>query len=967
RHTPATPVGAAGNEVTFALNFAPPAGTALTVVNHTGTDAIHGTFENLGQWQAVELSHDGVVYRFVANYFGGTGNDLVLEWAHTRPLAWGGATFNFGQLGNGSITNSSIAVPVDMSGVLAGKTVVRTATGSGHSVALCADGALAAWGENSTHALGNTGTANSSVPVMVDWSGIPAGKTVVAITAGARHNLALCADGSVVAWGSNSSGQLGGSGTAASWSLPILVDQTGVLAGRTVIAVAAGGTHNLALCTDGTLAAWGSNSYGQLGTNSTTNSPVPVLVNTSGVLAGKTVTAIAAGNSHSMALCSDGTLAVWGYNASGQLGNNSVTNSAVPVLVQQTGVLAGKPLAAIAAGYAHCLVLCADGTLAAWGENASGQLGNGGTTSSKVPVLVNQTGVLAGKTVATISAGSSCSLAQCADGTVATWGGNSSGSLGNNSTTGSTVPVAVTTTMLRTGERFARAETGHNSSHSLAIVAMPPPPVGLTLAATDIIDTGATLNASVNAQGTSATVAFEYGLTTSYGATVAAIPGSASGTAATVASARLSGLPAGTTYHYRVVATGTSGTAKGEDMTFTTTTAASLTGLTPSAGTLFPALASDTVNYVAAVPHATASITLTPVCPNGDAVVTINGAAVASGTASGPLALAVGNNVINTVVAAGGGTNTQTYVLTVTRLPATFTYDTATDTPVTVDDFLAAGHTADFALNFTPAPGTILSVVKNTGMNPIQGAFTNLAQGQIVNLTRDGVSYPFVANYFGGTGNDLVLQWGSNRSLAWGENTYGTLGTNSQYGSSSPVPVRSNDASAGKVIIANATGNHYRLALCADGALLAWGRNDFGQLGNNGNQHSFEAVLVDRTGVLAGKTVIAVAAGTSHSLALCADGTLAAWGSNYSGQLGNRGADNASVPVRVDQTGVLAGRKIVAIAAGTGTSFALCADGRVAAWGDNTNGRLGNGSTLHSSVPVWVDHSGALAGKSVVA
>ena len=78
---PVTAAGytAAGGTVEITLNFAPAAGTALTLVNNTGADSIHGTFDNLGQWQPVDLTYGGVVYRFVANYFGGTGNDLVLQ------------------------------------------------------------------------------------------------------------------------------------------------------------------------------------------------------------------------------------------------------------------------------------------------------------------------------------------------------------------------------------------------------------------------------------------------------------------------------------------------------------------------------------------------------------------------------------------------------------------------------------------------------------------------------------------------------------------------------------------------------------------------------------------------------------------------------------------------------------------------------------------------------------------------
>ena len=138
---------------------------------------------------------------------GGTGNDLVLQWANTRLLAWGSNTY--GQLGIGGTTSSNVAVAVAVSGVLAGQTVVATASGDSHNLALCADGSLAAWGLNSYGQLGNNSGSSSSVPTAVTTSGVLAGKTIRAIAAGANHCLALCADGSLASWGNNSSGQLG--------------------------------------------------------------------------------------------------------------------------------------------------------------------------------------------------------------------------------------------------------------------------------------------------------------------------------------------------------------------------------------------------------------------------------------------------------------------------------------------------------------------------------------------------------------------------------------------------------------------------------------------------------------------------------------------------------------------------------------------------------------------------------------
>jgi alpha-tubulin suppressor-like RCC1 family protein/phosphodiesterase/alkaline phosphatase D-like protein len=950
--------GAAGD---FVLTFAPTPGTNLTVVQNTGKNAIQGTFSNLAQGQVVSLSYGGVSYAFAANYLGGTGNDLVLQWANMRVLGWGA---NGGSLGNGGTANSSVAVPVTMTGALAGKTVLAVSVGASHSLALCVDGTLAAWGSNNYGQLGNNSTTASDVPVLVTLTGVLAGKTVTAIATGGGLSLALCSDGTLASWGYNSYGQLGNNSTTNS-SVPVLVDQTGVLTGKSVVAISVGDDHCLTLCSDGSVAAWGNNLYGNVGNNSTTaRLKTPVWVSRTGVLADKTVVAISAGPQHSLALCSDGTLVTWGHNSSGQLGNSGAgTNSIVPVLVDQTGILAGKAVTAIAAGGYHCLALCADGSIAAWGSNSYGQLGHSIYSQSSVPVWVDQTGVLTGKTVRSIAGGTNHSLALCVDGTLATWGQNHSGQLGNNTTTSSAVPVLVSPNGLGADERFVAAEAG--TANSFALAASPPPPLAATLAATGILDSTATVNGNVNAQGSTVAVSFEYGLTTSYGATATAAP--ATGTTTTAVSATISGLLSGNTYHYRVVAANGGATVKGDDFTFTTTTLGTLASLNLSSGTLDPPFAGTIANYLASVPATATTIAITPVVASPDATVTINGVQVESGTASGPLALTAVETRIDIAVTAADGLNTRTYTLTVTRLPQTFIYNSAADVPLTVGNFTATGNTASFALNYAPVPGTSLTVVRNTGTNPIRGAFTNLAQGQTVDLTYGGGTYSFVANYFGGTGNDLVLQWAKNRLLAWGYNSYGQLGNGTTTNSSSAVPVDLTGALAGKPLLALAAGSFHNLALCADGTVAAWGYNTNGQLGNNSTATSKVPIWVNQTGVLAGKTVVAIAAGSSHSLALCADGTLAAWGYNSRGQLGNGGTAQSSVPVAVNQTGVLAGRTVVAIAAGGAHSLALCADGTLMAWGYNGDGALGNNSIIDSSVPVLVDQTGVLAGKTIQA
>ncbi len=418
-----------GSTLDISLNFAPVSGTILTVVRNTGLPFINGEFNNLAQGQELSLSFAGRTYYFVANYYGGTGNDLELVWRHNRPMAWGNNSS--GELGNNSSTKSFVPVAVNRSGILQGKTVTAIAAGTYHNLALCSDGTLAAWGYNGDGQVGDgSGLAYRRVPVAVEQGGVLAGKRVVSIAAGRSHSIALCSDGTVVAWGANDDGRLG-DGTQISRAVPVAVNTSGGLSGKTVVSISAGDYHNFALCSDGALVAWGRNSSGQLGDGTQVNRPVPVGVSASGVLSGKTVVDVAGGAYTSVALCSDGTIAQWGYS------------TFIPQALSSPGALAGKTVVDVEAGDSQQLALCADGTVAAWGYNAYGQLGDGTTTTRSEPVAVNTSGVLSGKTVTAIAAGSHHNMVACSDGTLATFGYNTLGQLGNDSTSNSDVPVAV--------------------------------------------------------------------------------------------------------------------------------------------------------------------------------------------------------------------------------------------------------------------------------------------------------------------------------------------------------------------------------------------------------------------------------------------------------------------------------------------------------------------------------------------
>src|SRR5262249_23878815 len=126
---PVTSAGYDGTDITvqFTLNYAPATGATLTVVNNTSLDFIQVPFSNLAQGQPVALSYGGKVYNFVANYYGGTGNDLVLQWASVVPYGWGANSH--GQIGNTNTSDVLAPAAVLATGILSGKTIIAMAPG----------------------------------------------------------------------------------------------------------------------------------------------------------------------------------------------------------------------------------------------------------------------------------------------------------------------------------------------------------------------------------------------------------------------------------------------------------------------------------------------------------------------------------------------------------------------------------------------------------------------------------------------------------------------------------------------------------------------------------------------------------------------------------------------------------------------------------------------------------------------
>jgi alpha-tubulin suppressor-like RCC1 family protein len=293
------------------------------------------------------------------------------------------------------------------------------AAGGAHVLAVKTDASLWAWGDNEFGQLGDGTTKNRAAPTPVG-----ADSSWAFASAGDRHSVAIKTDGTLWAWGDNFSGELG-DGTTSTRSVPTRVGTDTRWA-----SVSAGADYTLAVKTDGTLWAWGDNSTGELGDGTTTTRSVPTQVGTGTLWVSAT-----AGYDHSVAVRTDRTLWAWGDNSAGQLGDGSTTSRLVPA---QVGTDTGW--ASVAAGYQYTVAAKADGTLWTWGGNTSGQLGDGTTTPRSTPA---QVGNGAGWASVAAPSANETTVAVKTDGTLWAWGNNYSGQLGDGTYSNRAAPAQV--------------------------------------------------------------------------------------------------------------------------------------------------------------------------------------------------------------------------------------------------------------------------------------------------------------------------------------------------------------------------------------------------------------------------------------------------------------------------------------------------------------------------------------------
>jgi alpha-tubulin suppressor-like RCC1 family protein len=664
--------------------------------------------------------------------------------------------------------------------------------------------------------------------------GFQASVSAQKIAAGSSHSLAVSDHGTVWAWGSNSSGQLGDD-TLLEKTEPIIISALNPAESVRVIQVAAGLGSSYALKSDGTVWAWGNNVSGKLGLGTTTNERVPVRIAT---LFG--IVRISASRTHVVALKSDGTVWAWGSNISGQLGDGTTTNRTSPVQVSQiTGGITSAITGAvdIAAG-THTLILKSDGTIWSCGSNSSGQLGDGTTTGKLRATLM--TGI---PEVAEIAAGGGSSFAIGTNGIVYAWGSNGFGQLGDGTTTDRLSPVEIP-----------------NLSGTSALVCGP---FSLALKQDGTVWSWGRGNNTELGDGTRNPRLFP--------AKVEDLE-------------PVTEIAAG---DFHVLASATDGRI------FTW-------GLSTQ-GQLGIGIGSGNVSRNLPVPVST---------PQQVTKISVTGFHVAALTENGSV-LTWGNGASN----------------------------------------LGTGTTMSWAgMSLVPNLGGVISVANGVfhslavkGSDGTVQAWCRNSNGQLGDGTATEAFLPVqvallsgVEEVAAGSSHSLALK-SDGTVWAWGNNSFGQLGNGTFQPSLTRVRVSGLDD-----IIAITAGDNHSVALRSDGTIWCWGRNDVGQLGDGTVINSGAPVQV--FGLSA--SAVSIAAGVRHTLVACSDGSVWSWGSNDGVQLGN---SESHVPVQVPGIS-----EVVKVAAGSAHSVALKSDGTVWSWGSNSSGELGAGPNPPFGVRVQV-------------
>ena len=878
------------------------------VLNEKGNDILKDVMiSNSNGYHSTFVKYDGTVWTVGYNAHGELGNDSNVSTKLVGCISYPKLEVNekyiaFGKIGEskevelnvnpgfnlltntmegGQLTYSSLDESVATVEAIINTSEENSDTSKRGKAKITAKGLGTRYIRVTNEKLGLTTTIKVVVPARE-------GVTWPKISGGLNHYVALKADGTVWTWGLNNVGQLG-LGNTSNMKEPKYTEQ------KDVIDIAAGGNFTAILKKDGTVWVTGQNNYGQLGQNTTTNSTSFIQVKSQNGLGYLTdIIAISANNYYMAALKKDGTVYTWGYNAYGQLGDNSTSTRKLPVRVRKVNNIMD-----IAAGTNHLVLIDSDGTVWATGLNTNGQLGINSTTNSTIPVKVlKDTKGTQISNILKVSAGVNYTVLLSEDGKIYSTGYNKYGQLATGNTTRTLIPVQAKD---KNGEIITNAKDIYARDYIVSMVRKDG-----SVWTVGYNPYGAAGNNTTTTNKVYTKVLGEYGN-------------------GEFANAILSSNTSNTTIVAdnvgRVYTTGYN--AYGQLGDKTTTNTKTLVGISHTSlevkepiivlhsigetkrieakmnlgfNILFNTLENETYKYKSLNPN----------------IITVDEAGVITSVKYGTARVQVTN--IETGESA-------IVIVNVVRQGC------------------IANPKVESGVNFTiglKADGSVWT----WGYN----GYGQLGVGDTkVRLEPTKIDIQDVVDISCGNNHVLLLKQ-DGTVWAMGLNNYGQIGNNTTKNVTTPVQV----SNLTNIIGIDGGANH-SIALKSDGSVWTWGYNAYGGLGDSTTTRRSIPVQVNRL-----QGIKEVAAGNHSSFALDIEGNVYAWGLNTSGQLGNAAKANLLIPTKLQTID----KKILTMDVGINYTVLVTEDGNVYSFGVNSNGRLGTGNTTNKNVPTQVKLQG---------
>lgn len=367
---------------------------------------------------------------------------------------WGAGSM--GQLGNLQNSDSSSPVLVADGEIDSSFIIKKISSGNDHTCALAglpgddASNELYCWGDNDYNQLGIVGSTAYNYPKLVSKGDAPPESKFIQVSSGWDTTCAIASNGRAYCWGKGTNGQLGNSAKANSPN-PTLVSMGSIPGSFVFKKIAVGANQTCAIAgdpgiNDDRVYCWGRNDSGQLGTNNTSEYASPMPVNGSGVINGLSVKEVSSAGFHTCIIAgsplnddSDSAYC-WGANSTGQIGDGSTSGTLIPVSVINGQIPSGVHLKSLSSrGFFNCAITSLD-KVYCWGTNGSGQLGIGSTAQANSPSEVLLGDIPSGSTIKEVSLGSSHVCAVSSEDKIYCWGLGTSGQLGRPSTPSATTP-----------------------------------------------------------------------------------------------------------------------------------------------------------------------------------------------------------------------------------------------------------------------------------------------------------------------------------------------------------------------------------------------------------------------------------------------------------------------------------------------------------------------------------------------